>query len=85
MTRRARFVLPVVLGAAVVASGAHLVAFSSPDRPVAPRAVCEPPVAGWARCVVPSPGVPAVVLVQAFEDGSARVVALDPDSGGGGR
>jgi hypothetical protein len=39
-----------------------------------------PIVTGGWYCQVPTPGRLARVHVTAFEDGSARVVALDPDA-----
>lgn len=84
MTRRARLVLPAALAAATIASGAWLAASPGDTRDDAwtpPAPVCEWSAPEW-RCMVATPGVPAVVAIHAYEDGSARVAAHDPDTGG---
>ena len=47
------------------------------DEPVR-KQQCERVTGGW-MCTFPTSGLPARVFVQAYEDGSARVVAIDPD------
>lgn len=68
---------------AALAAGTAYVSYAT-DGPADPGTYpgCQrdPIVLGGWYCTVPTPGRPARVHVTAFEDGSARVVALDPDA-----
>jgi hypothetical protein len=72
-------------GAAVVAlAGAAAYVSHATDGPPDPGTSLgcqrDPIVAGGWYCQVPTPGRMARVYITAWEDGSARAVALDPDA-----
>ena len=52
----------------------------APAAPVTVRCIPDPLVPGARFCAIPTSGRPAVIHVTAWEDGSARVVAIDPDA-----
>jgi len=82
MTRTRRI---LAAGATVVAIiGGTAYVSSATDAPAdpgtSPGCQRDQYVTGGWYCQVPTPGRPARVHITAWEDGSARVVALDPDA-----
>lgn len=66
---------------ALAVAGAALMlaeALPSPPASAANGARCYRQVSGVYRCVFPTDGRPAVVMVRAYEDGAARAVPLPP-------
>lgn len=83
MTRTRRILAAAGVVAALAGGTAYVShATDGPADPHSARMGCypDPLLVGSWYCQVPTPGRPARVHVTAFEDGSARVVALDPDA-----
>lgn len=82
MTRTRRIL--ATAGAVAALAGGTAYVSSATDGPAdpgtSPGCQRDPIVAGGWYCQVPTPGRMARVHVTAWEDGSARVVALDPDA-----
>lgn len=80
MTPYARRMLAAgMIGATIAAAGAVAKDATAP-RPEPARCTRDPLVRGAWLCTFPTPARPARVYVTAWEDGSARAVAIDPDA-----
>jgi hypothetical protein len=79
MTRRALFLAPLAVAGAIAGSSLGLVWASPSVTTLAPpntQPACELVGGGWL-CVFPTPGYPARVVVEAYEDGGARAFAVE--------
>lgn len=66
--------------AALTGAGAGHLTGQQDAQAAAERVTCTQHPGGLV-CTVPTPAIPARVVIQAWEDGSARAWAIDPDGG----
>lgn len=81
MTRLRTLAAPVAVVGGLVALYATADAVRpAPAAPAVVRCIPDPLAPGSRFCAIPTSGRAAVIHVTAWEDGSARVVAIDPDA-----
>lgn len=77
---RSRTLAAVAALAALTGAGVGHLTGQQDARAASEQVTCAQHPGGLV-CTVPTPAIPARVVVQAYEDGSARVWAIDPDGG----